>query len=172
MSDAVLATSAEIMPGEAALGRLLGALASRPGPLPKYLYPSAGTLYPVQAYVVLRQSCGALLPGSYYYDPEAHALASLACETPAAPDGTVPSVLLVLVAQHAAIEPIYHAEAEAFCLLEAGYMSEALCRAAAGLELRQAGDPAAGDPAALALALRLGPTHRPLACWALRAADR
>src|ERR1700720_210388 len=91
---------------EAALGRLLGALASRPGGLPKYRYPSAGTLYPVQAYIVLRRGIGALAQGSYYYDPEAHALVVLSAATPPAPDGTEPSILLFLVAQTTAIAPI------------------------------------------------------------------
>lgn len=155
--------------GVTALGRLLGGLASRPGPLPKYRYPSAGTLYPVQTYLVLRQALGALTAGSYYYDPETHALAFLSAETPTAPDGSRPAALLVLVAQRAAIDPVYRDEAEAFCLLEAGYMAEALCEAAPELPLREAGDPAAGDGAPLAAALRLEPSHRPLACWAVGA---
>ncbi len=155
---------------EDALGRLLGALASRPGAVPKYLYPSAGTLYPVQTYVVLREQLGSLAPGSYYYAPDTHALAALSSELPAAPDGTCPALLLVLVAQLAAIEPIYRDEAEAFCLLEAGYMGEALRQARAGPALREAGDPAESDAAGLAAALRLDPSHRPLACWAVEGA--
>ncbi|HEY3909046.1 MAG TPA: hypothetical protein VGM07_04055 [Stellaceae bacterium] len=157
---------------EGTLGVLLGTLAGRPGPVPKYRYPSAGTLYPVQTYVIQRQRLGTLGPGSYYYDPDAHALAMLSSDAPAAPDGATPAVLLVLVAQLSAIEPIYRDEAEAFCLLEAGYMGEALHQTAAGLSLRDAGDPADGDTAALAAALRLDPSHRPLVCWALEAADR
>lgn len=162
---------AEVALSEESLGRLLGALASRPGPLPKYLYPSAGTLYPVQTYVVLRLRLGVLEPGSYYHDPDAHALALLSSGVPAAPDGAATAVSLVLVAQMAAIEPIYRDEAEAFCLLEAGYISEVLRQAAAGLRLRDAGDPAEIDPA-LAAALRLDPTHRLLACWAVEAAGQ
>ena len=152
------------------MGRLLGALASRPGPLPKYRYPSAGTLYPVQTYLVLRQGFGALAAGSYYYDPEAHALVPMSSELPAAPDASIPTVLVVLVAQMAAIEPIYRDEAEPFCLLEAGYMSEALRQAADGLPLRDAGDPAQAEPARFGEAFRLEPSHRPLVCWAVEAA--
>jgi hypothetical protein len=155
-----------------ALGRLLGALASRLGPLPKHRYPSAGSLYPVQTYVVLRHHFGALAAGSHYYDPAAHALVLLSSELPAAPDATAPAVMLVLVAQMAAIEPIYRDEAEAFCLLEAGYMSEALRQAAGGLALRDAGDSAEGEPARFAAAFRLEPSHRPLACWAVEATTR
>src|SRR3954468_7379248 len=155
-----------------AVGRLLGALASRLGPVPQYRYPSAGTLYPVQTYLVLRRGFGALAAGSYYYDPEAHALVLLSSDVPAAPDATVPEVLLTLVAQMAAIESIYRDEAETFCLLESGYMSEALRQAADGLALRDAGDPSAGVHARFAAAFRLEPSHRPLACWAVEGAIR
>jgi hypothetical protein len=150
---------------EASLGRLLGALASRPGPVPKYRYPSAGTLYPVQAYLVLRHALDHLEAGSYYHDPEAHALVSLSDATPAAPDATTPAALLVLVAQRSAIEPIYGARATSFCLLEAGYMTEALLVDGARLKLREAGEPV-GNPA-LAAALLLQPDHLPLVCWAV-----
>lgn len=150
---------------EAALGHLLGALASRPGPVPKYAYPSAGTLYPVQAYVVLRRALGELAPGSYYHDPDAHALAALSSAAPPAPDGSTPDALLMLVARRAAIEPIYREQTAAFCLLEAGYMSAALHGAADGVSLRDAGDPAADT--ALAAACLLETDHLPLACWAV-----
>jgi SagB-type dehydrogenase family enzyme len=154
------------------VGHLLGALASRPGPLPKYRYPSAGTLYPVQTYLVLRRDFGALAAGSYYYDPEAHALVLLSTDLPAAPDATAPEALLMLVAQMAAIESIYRDEAETFCLLESGYMSEALRQAADGLTLRLAGDPSEGGHARFAEAFRLEPGHRPLVCWAVEGGNR
>ena len=67
---------------------------------------------------------------------------------PTAAGSTAPEVLPTLVAQMAAIEPIYRDEAETFCLLESGYMSEALRQAADGLTLRDAGDPADGGPSA------------------------
>lgn len=155
-----------------AVGRLLGALASRLGPLPKYRYPSAGTLYPVQTYLVLRRVFGTLDTGSYYYDPEGHALVLLSADLPAAPDATAPEVLLTLVAQMAAIESIYRDEAETFCLLESGYMSEALWQAADGLTLRDAGDPSDDGHARFAEAFRLGPSHRPLVCWAVEGSTR
>lgn len=150
---------------ESALGRLLGALASRPGPVPKYRYPSAGTLYPVQAYLVLRQALGGLPAGAHYHDPEAHALVAVSAATPAAPDGSTPAALLLLVAQRAAIAPIYGAQAEDFCMLEVGYMEAALRDAAGALVLRDAGDPA--GHAALATACALDDQHMPLACWAV-----
>ena len=163
-----IARSAPMPPAvltEVTLGRLLGAVASRPGPTPKYAYPSAGTLYPVQAYVILRRPLGALPAGSSYYDADAHALVPVSDDAPAAPDGSEPHALLVLVAQRAAIEPIYGDQTERFCYLEAGYMAEALREASVGLGLRDAGDPA--GHAAQATALALEGRHRPLVCWAV-----
>ena len=153
------------------LGRLLGALAARPGPLPKHLYPSAGTLYPVQAYLSLPPpGLPDLPPGAWYYDPEAHALASLG-EAPApVPAGDDALFHILLVAEMGAIAPAYPEQAEDFCLLEAGYMAEALVAEAAGLRLEPASDPVGWDGAALAVALRLEPGHRPLSAWRGRAA--
>ena len=148
---------------EAAFGELLGKLSSRPGPVPKYLYPSAGTLYPVQTYVILRRPLGSLLAGSYYHDPGEHALAHLSDATPAAPDGSEPAALLMLIAQYAAIEPIYRAETKRFCLLEAGYIADLL--ASTGLRMREAGDPSCNP--ALAVSFALDADHVPLICWAI-----
>jgi hypothetical protein len=74
-------------------------------------------------------------------------------------------VLLMLAAQRAAIAPVYGAEAEAFCLLEAGYMTEALRARAPGQMLRDAGDPA--THADLIRACRLEESHAPLVCLAV-----
>jgi hypothetical protein len=150
---------------DANLGTLLGALASRAGTVPKYLYPSAGTLYPVQAYVVLRAGTAAIAAGSYYYDPQGHELVALSPHVPDAPDGSTPPLLLMLAVQRSAIEPIYGNETEPFSLLEAGYMTEVLRAEAADLSLRDAGDPAAN--AGLIDACRLEATHRPLVCLAI-----
>lgn len=150
---------------DAKLGTLLGALASRAGTVPKYRYPSAGTLYPVQAYVVLRAGTEAIAAGSYYYDPQSHELVALSPQVPDAPDGSTPPMLLMLAAQRSAIEPIYGAETEPFSLLEAGYMTEALRAEAADLSLRDAGDPTAN--AGLIDACRLEATHQPLVCLAI-----
>ena len=150
---------------DANLGTLLGALASRVGTVPKYRYPSAGTLYPVQAYVVLRAGTAAIAAGSYYYDPQGHELVALSPLVPDAPDGSTPPMLLMLAAQRSAIAPIYGKETEPFSLLEAGYMTEALRGEAAALSLRDAGDPAAN--AGLIDACRLEATHQPLVCLAI-----
>lgn len=153
-----------------ALGALLGALASRPGSVPKHLYPSAGTLYPVQTYVVLRTPLAQAASGTHYYAPDTHELVALSTETPTAPDGSLPAVLLLLVAQRDAIAPVYGEETEAFCLLEAGYMTEALRSAANGIALRDAGDPAAH--ADLIRACRLEESHAPLVCLAVEETKR
>jgi hypothetical protein len=73
------------------------------------------------------------------------------------------------VAQNAAIAPIYAEHAEAFCMLEAGYMTEALRHeaAACGLILRDGGDPKAGIIDHARAALQLETSHTPLACLAL-----
>lgn len=82
---------------------------------------------------------------------------------PAAPDGSHPDAMLILVACHAAIQPIYGAQTERFCLLEAGFMTEALI--GTGLCLRDAGDPANG--LGLTAACVLESDHVPLVCWAI-----
>ena len=156
---------AEPVLNDTTLGTLLGALAARAGTVPKYRYPSAGTLYPVQAYVMLRAGTDAIAAGSYYYDPQGHELVALSPQVPQAPDGSTPPMLLMLAAQRSAIEPIYGTETEPFSLLEAGYMTEAMRGEADGLSLRDAGDPSAN--AGLIEACRLEATHQPLVCLAI-----
>ncbi|AVP97138.1 hypothetical protein C7S18_08000 [Ahniella affigens] len=110
--------------GEAqALGLLLGALVRFPVPgsaLGKHYYPSAGSLYPVQAYVAWGDSHPGLPAGVYYYHPLEHTLFRV---------GDAPAGLpltISLVAEHAAIAPLYGASAASFCELEAGYVQELL----------------------------------------------
>jgi len=123
------------------LGRFLASLAQLEGeemPLPKYAYPSAGSLYPVQCYLHLRAGAvEGLGEGLYYYDPRSHALVLLS----AGPLGTsVHSAVnapvyesagftLFLVARPAAITPVYGEAARDFCLLEAGYVGQLLMTA-------------------------------------------
>lgn len=110
-------------------------------PLPKYLYPSAGSLHPVQTYLHVKAArVEGLEEGTYYYDPSAHRLIQL--ERGARIGSAVhvehnrsmyeqAAFALFLIAQMDAIVPIYGKElADRFCMLEAGYMGQALAMSA------------------------------------------
>ena len=156
--------------GGEALGRLLAALRPLPddgSPLPKYRYPSAGSLYPVQTYLYAKPERVADLPaGGYYYDPRLHRLIQLSSDLLAAeihgprnrPIFERSAFSLFLVGQLAAMALVYEQLAREFCLLEAGAMSQLLMSAAPaeGLGLCPIGDL---DSAPLARLLALGPDH-------------
>ena len=104
--------------------------------LPKHRYGSAGALYPVQAYIGVGQDRVRGVPGgTYYYDPEAHALR---CILPGVSLGTgvhadanahfvaQSAFTIVLVGEMDAIEPLYGAHAERFSLIEAGLITQTL----------------------------------------------
>ncbi|MBE9065558.1 amino acid adenylation domain-containing protein [Leptolyngbya cf. ectocarpi LEGE 11479] len=101
-------------------------------PLPKYLYPSAGNLYPVQLY--LRVTDGAIADvaaGVYYYHPLNHTLIKqkegrIDSAVSLPKKLTNPGVELFLIGQLPAIKPLYGRLADTFCALEAGYMLEVL----------------------------------------------
>ncbi|MFG1330933.1 amino acid adenylation domain-containing protein [Xanthobacter autotrophicus] len=124
------------------LGALLGALQELPmegAPLPKFRYPSAGSLYPVQAYVVAKPGrVAGLAGGAYYYDPSRHRLVAVgpgAEMTQLYPGPNRPLVeasafSIVLVGRRTAVEPMYGPLWRDFCLLEAGYMGQLLSAAA------------------------------------------
>jgi amino acid adenylation domain-containing protein len=102
--------------------------------LPKYRYPSAGGLYPVQVYLYVKDNRIANLPqGIYYYHPKDHQLVLIASNV------TVPievhgqanhlafqssAFSLFFVGDLDAISPMYGDLSRDFCLLEAGYMSQ------------------------------------------------
>nr|WP_284500020.1 non-ribosomal peptide synthetase/type I polyketide synthase [Microbulbifer sp. GX H0434] len=104
--------------------------------LPKYRYPSAGGLYPVQAYLFIKPDAVDGLAGGYYYlDPDAGALVQLAPPTGAESDlyagylnplYQAAAFSVFLVADLDAIAPMYGEVARDFCLLEAGYMGQLL----------------------------------------------
>lgn len=115
-------------------------------PLPKRLYPSAGSLYPVQTYLYAKAGrVEGLAEGTYYYDPSSHRLVLLTAG--ARIDASVhiehnrslyeqAAFSLFLIAQMDAIAPIYGKELAAqFCLLEAGYIGQALMLSAHNAEL-------------------------------------
>jgi epothilone synthetase B len=110
-------------------------------PLPRYLYPSAGALYPVQVYVHVRPDrVEGVEAGGYGYDPMAHRLVRI---TPGArfdaewhyepnrPIFEESAFSIFLIAQTRAIAPAYGEVARDLCLLEAGYIGQLLQTSAA-----------------------------------------
>jgi amino acid adenylation domain-containing protein len=131
----------------AQFGKLLGSLRqlSFDGE-PKYLYPSAGGIYPVQTYVHVKAGrVEGLSAGTYYYDPSAHRLVLLAAGVelpPEAHDAFVnrpvfeeAAFSVFLVSQMAAIAPIYGRHSLPFATLEAGYLSQLLMTMAPACDL-------------------------------------
>ena len=124
-------------------GRWLSSLAQIRGGehlVPKYRYPSAGGLYPVQTYLYLKP--GAVTdfdPGYYYYDPHGHRLQRLGDDAhlPSAYRGYLAPLSqgaafsVFFVAALSAIVPMYGRLARDFCLLEAGYLAQLLMAQAA-----------------------------------------
>jgi natural product biosynthesis luciferase-like monooxygenase protein/amino acid adenylation domain-containing protein len=94
--------------------------------LPKYHYPSAGSLYPIQTYLQVKSNaCSDISAGFYYYHPVTHALIFLSSiESPIS--SSPEHVVIYFVANMAAITPIYPDLADDFCQLEVGYMSQLL----------------------------------------------
>ncbi|MEO7827677.1 MAG: amino acid adenylation domain-containing protein, partial [Allosphingosinicella sp.] len=178
-APAALAQGGRIAEGNvplAALGELLGSLLQRrtaDAVLPKYRYPSAGSLYPVQAYLVVRPDRVDGVPGgAYYFHPRENRLVQLAAagfET----DSDLPAAgcdlgsfaraafAIVLAGDLAAIEPVYGDLGRPFCLLEAGAMSGLLRETAPGCGL--ALEPALPAQAGLVRErLGLGEEHVPM----------
>ena len=113
-----------------------GAAAS--GHLPKARYGSAGGLYPVQVYLVVKpHRIGGVGGGSYYYHPEQNRLVPLALGPDARLGREVHDVWnrpifdeaafsVFLVGRLAATAPIYGEHAADFCRLEAGLITQLL----------------------------------------------
>jgi amino acid adenylation domain-containing protein len=111
-------------------------------PLPKYLYPSAGSLYPVQTYLHVKSGRVEGLPqGTYYYDRSSHRLVELEAGTLIDTSIHVETnrqlfeeaaFSLFLIAKLDAVIPVYGRElAIEFCMLEAGYIGQTLMMSAA-----------------------------------------
>ena len=103
-------------------------------PLPKYRYPSAGNLYPVQTYIFIKpDAVKGLSSGIYYYHPAEHRLI-LVNETEISADiyGGNQSIYesagfsIFLLGKISAIAPMYGEMARDFCLLEAGHIGQLL----------------------------------------------
>jgi nitroreductase/acyl carrier protein len=139
------------------LGGWLCALAARPvegAPLPKYYYPSSGSLNPIQAYLEVGEGAVAgLSGGAYYYDPAGHRLQALGAAV------GVAGVRLHLVAEQSAVRPLYGRSGDELCDVEAGYVAELLRLTAPvhGVSLR-----VSESEAELAGRLSLGANHRPV----------
>lgn len=95
-------------------------------PLPKYFYPSAGGLYPVQTYCSIAPGAiEGVEAGCYYFNPVSHCLVRTAPNSLEIPQ-TRSGLHFFLVADLAAIAPLYGRHSEAFCHMEAGYMGQLL----------------------------------------------
>ncbi|MEW2378725.1 amino acid adenylation domain-containing protein [Micromonospora sp. NPDC047812] len=161
---------ADPVPAEA-LGRLLAALREREvDGRAKFQYGSAGGTYAVQTYVLVRAGRVDGVPGgAYYHDPAAHRLLALGRDRELSPDAfdyfvnrpvfEAAAFALFLVAQRAAIEPLYQEQSATFTAIEAGAMAQLLTMAAPdhGLGLCGIG---ALDTAELAALFDLEPSHR------------
>ena len=107
-----------------------------PAPLPKYRYPSAGSLYPVQTYLFIKPGrLSGLAGGFYYYHPVDHHLVLIDAATEMdariydefnRPFFNQSAFSLFLVGRLEAIAPLYGKFARDFSMLEAGYMSQLL----------------------------------------------
>lgn len=105
-------------------------------PLPKYQYPSAGSLYPVQTYLYVKPDrvCE-ISSGTYYYHPRKNGLIPLHLGVKLDRNSQFPSnrpifeeaaFAIFLICQDRAIEPMYGEWARALSLVEAGYMGQLL----------------------------------------------
>ncbi len=154
------------------LGRWLAGLARRETPAgPRYRYASAGGLYAVQVYLYAKAGrIAGVAEGAYLYERAAARLVPLApgerladrAWGPAnAPIAEEAGFAVFLVADLAAMTPLYPTAARRFATLEAGAMAHLLEVASPplGIALCPVASPARS---ALAGLLELGPDHEPL----------
>lgn len=159
----------EAVPAED-LAALLAGLRLLPvegAPLPKRLYPSGGSLYPVQTWLHVKPGGVAGIPaGLHYYDPQRHALLPAPADPADGLYGGVNAALLdaagfvvFLVGCLDAVEPAYPGAGRDFCLIEAGHMGQVLMQAAAaqGIGLCPLGNGV--DAARLGAACGFGERH-------------
>jgi amino acid adenylation domain-containing protein len=108
---------------------------------PKYMYGSAGGLYPVQIYLYVKADrIEGIEEGVYYYHPKQHCLVAIAKSS------RIPCTVydhfvnrpifgeaafsLFFIANMAAIEPMYGEQSAKFCHIEAGAISQLLLASA------------------------------------------
>ena len=113
-------------------------------PFPKYRYPSAGNLYPVQTYLLIKpERVRGVEGGIYYYCPRQHRLVLLSSMRDIEGDiyGANQPIFdqgafsLFLIGKFDAITPIYGEMAEKFCLLEAGHIGQLLMSTASEFDI-------------------------------------
>lgn len=108
-------------------------------PLPKYRYPSAGSLYPVQTYAYVKPGrITGIEGGVYYYHPAQHQMVLLTSseevdkrvrQAHGGPNQTIfdqAAFSLFSIGEMNAVEPIYGQWSNEFCYLEAGYIGQLL----------------------------------------------
>lgn len=142
-------THRRFSPGPVPLGAVCGLLASlsetADGGHSRRWYPSAGGLYPVQVYVHLKTGrVDGDRGGTYYCDPVAQRLVQIAegAEFDRATHAWINREIfddaafsLHLVADLAAIEPMYGSLSNGFCMYEAGAMGQLLSMVAPAVGL-------------------------------------
>ncbi len=163
---------------QSTLSRLLAALTSLSIddiPVAKYRYGSAGSLYPVQLYVQVRQDgVSGLSQGIYYLQPEKAQLYFISDEiAPQLFEQPEQAVALIFVAKDSAIQPIYGALAESFSAIEAGSMAELVRAQAQGYAIHSAPlKSVEGNAEHLAKICALEPQSRVLATMTLSPASQ
>jgi amino acid adenylation domain-containing protein len=105
-------------------------------PWPKARYGSAGSSYPVQAYIYVKPGrVTGVKAGIYYYHPQQHCLILISQDArldqnlyPQPNRGLFQAAAfgIFLIARMEAIEPLYGPAARDYCLLEAGLMTQLL----------------------------------------------
>ena len=104
--------------------------------IPKYRYPSAGSLYPVQTYLFIKPGrVSGVRGGFYYFHPADRTLRNTSGHDQLAPGffgavnrnlGDQFAFALFLVGKLSAIAPMYGERSRDFCMLEAGHMGQLL----------------------------------------------
>lgn len=134
--------------------------------LPKYAYPSPGSLYPVQAYLHVRPGgVAGVDAGFHYYHPQQHALVRVGDDVgdlysgPNAPLFAACAFTIMLVGNLDAVEPLYPGAGRDFCLIEAGHIGQLLMQRAADGTIGLCGVGMGVDEARLRAACGLGDRH-------------
>jgi thioester reductase-like protein len=150
-----------------ALAGWLECLREQPGAgSPRYAWASAGGAYPIDFYLQVHNPVPGLSAGVYRYDPRRHDLTLLTTEPVLTPAHhwsenrrihADAAFALLLVADLAAITPLYGDLAERFCYLEAGGIGQLLASRGDQVGVCPIGFV---DFAAAAPTLGLGPSHR------------